>query len=133
MQQCSGVWGYLYFEHHLTRLLVESSSWNRLQNFGFKKNNKMLYCLHLPCSQKQVEWVVLYKKVVGESLLKWFVCRLWLVPSAAADTAAGGGGRSQCNHIKNCWSLGVWHRPTGSTILHSAQTILIFVLEMGKR
>jgi hypothetical protein len=69
-----------------------------------KKHNKMLYCLHLPCSKKQVEWVVLYKKVEEKSLLKWFVCRRWLVPSAA-DTTAGWGGSSQCNHIKSCWSL----------------------------
>jgi hypothetical protein len=32
--------------------------------------------------------VVLYKKVEEKSLLKWFVCRRWLVPSAAAAAAA---------------------------------------------
>lgn len=98
-----------------------------------KNPNKTLYCLHLPCSQKQVQWVVLYKKVEGKSLLKWFVCSLWLVPSPA-DTAVGwGGGRSQCNHIKSCWSRGMWQRRPGSTALHSTETLFTSILEMGKR
>lgn len=106
--------------------------WRPLCKTGFKisdyENRTRCYIVYIcPAHRSSFSEWCYTRRSKEKSLLKWFVCSLWLVP-AVTDTVRWGGVRSQRNHIKSCWSLGMRQRGEGGgglgcTKQHSARTL----------